>query len=152
MRPLRSLLIFKLGVWAGMMAAAAFVKRAVPSRGDEDSDELALVAVFDGIDLESRSHNFKGGSMLAWFGGISLDLRSAELAPGATLSLRTLFGGIDVRTPPSWRLESSVKAVSGGVETATPAQSDPDAPVLALEGLALMGGIAVGAKRAADAA
>lgn len=43
MRVLRSLLIFKLGVWVGVAAAAAFVKRAVPSRGDEESDELSLV-------------------------------------------------------------------------------------------------------------
>jgi hypothetical protein len=51
MRAFRSLLVFKLGVWAGMVIAAAFVKRAVPSHGDEDSDELSLVAVFHGIDL-----------------------------------------------------------------------------------------------------
>src|SRR5512132_1947249 len=65
MRLLRTLLIFKLGAWAGMASAAAFVKRAVPSRGDEDSDELSLVAVFDGIELKSRAKAFKGGSMLA---------------------------------------------------------------------------------------
>ena len=38
-----------------MFAAAAFIKRALPSRGDEESDELTLVAVFDGIDLKSRA-------------------------------------------------------------------------------------------------
>ncbi len=66
-----------------MLAAAGFVKRALPSRGDEESEELALVAVFDGIDLKSRAKGFKGGSVLAWFGGIALDRREAELAPGA---------------------------------------------------------------------
>jgi hypothetical protein len=126
------------------------VKRAVPSRGDEDSDELSLVAVFDGIDLKSRAKAFKGGSMLAWFGGIAVDLRDAELAPGARLSLRTLFGGIAITTPPSWRVESNVKALAGGVDARTPAEDDPDAPGLILEGVALFGGIAVRAK--ADAA
>ncbi len=82
MRPLRTLVVFKLGAWVGMLAAAAFIKRALPSRGDEESDELTLVAVFDGIDLKSRAKGFKGGSVLAWFGGIALDLRDAELAPG----------------------------------------------------------------------
>ena len=144
MRVLRSLLVFKLGVWVGMMTAAAFVKRAVPSRGDEDSDELSLVAVLDGIDLKSRSNAFQGGSMLAWFGGIDLDLREVELAPGARLSVRTLSGGISIETPPSWRIESSVKALAGGVDVRTPADDDPDAPVLALEGLALLGGVSVG--------
>ena len=147
MAALRSLLIFKLGVWAGMMGAAAFVKRAVPSRGDEDSDDLALVAVFDGIEFKSRASDFRGGSMLAWFGGISVDLREAELAPGARLSLRTLFGGIAIDTPPSWRVESKVKAIAGGADTRTPAQDDPDAPVLTLEGVAVFGGVAVGARK-----
>jgi hypothetical protein len=145
MRALRSLVIFKVGVWVGMMAAAAFVKRAVPSRGDEDSDDLALVAVMDGIELKSRAHNFSGGSMLAWFGGIELDLSEAELAPDARLSVRTLFGGIAIATPPEWRVESSVKAVAGGVDTKT--SKDPDAPVLAIDGMTVLGGVAVGPAR-----
>jgi hypothetical protein len=143
MRVIRSLLIFKLGVWAGMATAAAFVKRAVPSRGDE----MALVAVFDGIDLKSRAKAFKGGSMLAWFGGIALDLSEAELAPGALLSVHTLFGGIDITTPPGWRIESTVKALAGGIDAPTRAGDDPGEPVLRLEGIALLGGIAVGAKQ-----
>jgi hypothetical protein len=144
MRPLRSLLIFNLGVWAGLAAAAAFTKRAVPSRGDEDSDEVALVAVFDGIDLKSRAKAFNGGSMLAWFGGIAVDLREAELAPGARLFVRTLFGGISIKTPPGWRVESNVKTIAGGVDARTPTE-DEAAPVLRLEGKAVFGGIAVGA-------
>jgi hypothetical protein len=146
MRPARTLLSFKLGAWVGMAAAAAFVKRAVPSRGDENSEELSLVAVFDGIDLRSRAKTFKGGSMLAWFGGIAVDLRDTELAPGARLSVNTLFGGIALKTPPTWRIESTAKALGGGVDVRTPAQDDPDAPVLTLEGMSLFGGIAVVAK------
>jgi hypothetical protein len=152
MRPLRALLLVELGAWAGMMAAAAFVRRAVPSLGDEESDELSLVAVFDGISLKSRARAFSGGSMLAWFGGIEVDLREAELAPDARLSLHTLFGGIEVRTPPGWRVESTMKAVAGGVDTRTPARDDPDAPVLTLTGTALFGGIDVGAKTGARGA
>ena len=144
MRLLRTLLIFKLGAWAGMASAAAFVKRAVPSRGDEDSDELSLVAVFDGIELKSRAKAFKGGSMLAWFGGIEVDLSDAELAPEARLSVHTLVGGIAIKTPPNWRVESNAKALVGGVDTPRP-HEDPDAPVLTLVGMAVFGGIAVGA-------
>jgi hypothetical protein len=146
MRAFRSLLAFKLGAWVGMGVAAAFVKRALPSRGGEESDELSLVAVLDGIELKSRARAFTGGSMLAWLGGISVDLREAELAPGARLSVHTLFGGIAIRTPPTWRVESTVKALAGGVDVRTPGQDDPGAPVLTLDGLALFGGIAVGAK------
>src|SRR5689334_471493 len=150
MAALRSLMAFKLGFWLGIAAAAAFVKQAVPSRGGEDSEELDLVAVFDGVDLRSRASAFTGGSMLAWFGGINVDLREAELAPRARLSVHTFFGGIAIRTPPTWRIESNVKVLGGGVDARTPAQDDPEAPTLILEGTAVLGGIAVGAK--ADAA
>ena len=146
MRAIRSLLVFTLGFWSGMMAAAAFFKRAVPSRGDEESDELALVAVMDGIDLTNRSQAFKGGSMVAWYGGISVDLREAELAPDARLSVRTLFGGIAIRTPPTWRVESSVRALAGGVETRSAVEDDADGPVLTVEGMALFGGVEIGPK------
>ena len=151
MRLLRTLALLEVGAWAGMATAAAFVKRAVPSRGDEESDELALVAVFDGVDLKSRAKAFRGGSMLAWFGGIAVDLREAELAPDARLSVHTLCGGVAVRVPEGWRVESGMKAIAGGVDVRTPAQDDPDAPTLRVDGLALFGGIAIGAK-AADAA
>jgi hypothetical protein len=151
MRLFRTLALLEVGAWAGMAAAAAFVKRAVPSRGDEESDELALVAVFDGVDLKNRAKAFRGGSMLAWFGGVAVDLREAELAPDARLSVHTLFGGIAVRVPEGWRVESGVKAIAGGVDVRTPAHDDLEAPTLKVDGLALFGGIAIGAK-AADVA
>jgi hypothetical protein len=84
--------------------------------------------------------------MFAWYGGISVDLRETQLAPGAQLSVHTLFGGIAVKVPPSWRVESRVKVLAGGVETRTPATDDPEAPTLVLEGIAMFGGVAVGAK------
>src|SRR5262245_30319561 len=98
MRWLRGSFLFTLGAWLGMMSAVAFARRAIVSRGDEESDELHLVAIFDGVELKSRTASFRGGSMLAWFGGIAVDLREANLAPGAQLSLHTLFGGIAIKT------------------------------------------------------
>lgn len=148
----RPLPTFVLGALAGTAAAAAFAKRALASRGDEDSDELALVAIFDGIDLTSRSKAFTGGSIVAWFGGVTLDLREAELAPGARLSVSALFGGVAVKTPPEWRIESRVHVVLGGADTRSLADDDQDVPVLAVDGRALFGGIAVGSRALAPSA
>ena len=148
-RPIRALALTTVGATAGFMAAAAFVKRAVRSRGDEESDELALVAVFDGIELTSRATSFRGGSVLAWYGGISLDLREATLAPGARLTVHTLFGGVAIRVPPEWRLESSLQALAGGADVRPGAES-PEAPTLTIDGRALFGGIAVGARAPGD--
>jgi hypothetical protein len=147
----RTLPPFVLGALAGTAVAAAFVRRSLASRGDEESDEVALVAIFDGVDFKSRSPAFGGGSILAWFGGVTLDLREAQLAPGARLSVSALFGGIAVKTPPEWRIESRVHVLLGGADTRNPAGDDPDAPVLAVEGRAVLGGIAVGPRAFAKA-
>jgi len=144
-RPIRALALATVGAVAGFMAAASFVKRAFPSRGDELSDELGLVAVFDGIELESSATSFRGGSVLAWYGGVSLDLREATLAPGAHLTVHTLFGGVAIRVPSNWRLESSLQSFAGGADV-RPGSESLDAPTLTIDGRALFGGIAVGAR------
>src|SRR5262245_14368805 len=131
-----------------MLGSAALLKRVLPSRGDADSDEVALVAIFDGIELESRAQAFRGGSMFTWFGGIAVDLREATLAPDARLTMNTLWGGIAVRVPPDWRVESTAKALGGGVAIKPPPVDVPDAPRLKVDGFALLGGIAVGSKSA----
>jgi hypothetical protein len=148
---LRALGLALLGFWAGLMAAAALMKRVLRSRGDAESDEVALVAIFDGIDLESRASAFRGGSMLAWFGGISVDLRAAQLSPdGAHLDLHALNGGIAIRVPEGWRVRSNLTSFAGGAEARGPVPEPRDAPTLTLDGFAAFGGIAVTAKRAVD--
>jgi hypothetical protein len=137
-----------LAFWGGFMAAAAAVKRVLPSRGDSESDEVALMAVFDGQELRSEARAFRGGSMLAWYGGIDADLRDAQLAPGgAHLSVGALFGGVSIRVPSGWRVEKTVRAVAGGVEVSGEDPEDPDAPTLVLDGYALCGGVAVSRKQ-----
>jgi len=147
MRLFRALLLFKLGFLAGMYASAAILKRSFPSRGDEDSDELALVAILNGVELKSRAQAFTGGSMFSWLGGIAVDLRDARLAGDAHLDVHSAFGGIAIRVPPTWRIESNVRAIGGGVAI-SPTQPADDAPTLRLDGFAAFGGIAVGAKTA----
>jgi hypothetical protein len=145
-RLLRGLLLFKLGFWAGMLASAALLKRVLPSHGDEESDEVALVAIMNGIELKSRSRAFRGGSMFSWLGGIAVDLREVELAENAHLDVHSAFGGIAIRVPMGWRVESAVTSLAGGAAVDVPKPESPDAPTLRLDGFSAFGGIAVGAK------
>ena len=148
---MRAVGLVVLGFWAGLMAAAAMMKRVLRSRGDVESDEVALVAIFDGIDLVSRASAFRGGSMFAWFGGISVDLRAATLSSdGAHLDLHALNGGIAITVPEGWRVRSNMAALVGGVDVRGPEPEAADAPTLTLEGFAAFGGVAVSATPAID--
>jgi hypothetical protein len=143
MRLLRTFVIFELGAWVGAATAAALAKRVLASRGDEESDEVALMAIFDGIDLKSRAKAFRGGSMFAWFGGVAVDLTEAKLAPDAKLTIGALIGGVDVKVPPDWRIVSTGRAILGGVSDDVPEPVDPDAPTLVVESTAALGGISI---------
>ena len=149
MRLLRTLGLLSLGFYAGVMAAAALVKRAFPSHGDAESDEVALTAIFGGVELKSRAQAFRGGSVLAWFGGVAVDLREATLAPDARLSASALFGGVAIAVPEGWRVEANTRAIAGGVEVKVPEPEDPDAPTLTIDASAAFGGVAVATKPSA---
>jgi hypothetical protein len=144
MRLLRRLGLLLLGFYGGLLAAAALLKRVLPSRGDELSDEVALTAIFGGVELKSRAQAFRGGSMLAWYGGVAVDLREAKLAPGgAQLSTGALWGGVAIKVPPGWRVEHTARVFSGGVAVDAPEPDDPDAPTLVVDATVLFGGVAV---------
>ena len=145
-RFVRALLLFKLGFWSGTIVSALLLKRVFPSRGDDESDEVALVAILDGVALKSRAQAFRGGSMFSWLGGIAVDLREAQLAPVAQLEVCSLLGGIAIRVPPEWRVETDVSALGGGVAVNVPAPESEDAPTIRINGFSALGGIAIGAK------
>lgn len=142
-RLIRSALLLAAGLAGGFATAAALMRGAIPSRGTADSDELALVAIFNGVELASHSAAFRGGTILAWFGGVSLDLREATLAPGAHLDIRALFGGVAIRVPPTWRVEAEGTAIAGGWDSTAAQPDDPEAPSLLIDVHATMGGASI---------
>src|SRR5512142_2763298 len=113
---LRRPLLFAAGFLAGLTAAAAIARAAIPSRGDATSDELALVAIANGLTLRSRATAFRGGSVSSWMAGGDLDLRAAELATsGARLELSALMSGVVVRLPATWRIEATSRGMTQGL-------------------------------------
>lgn len=141
---LRTLALLLAGSIAGFAGAAAILRGFLRTRGDAaTSDDLALVTIFDGLELTNGSGSFRGGSILAWFGGVALDLRAATLAPGARLEVLSLFGGVMVTVPAGWRIDAEARAVLGGIDLPSTQPEDPGAPVLTVRATSFMGGVAV---------
>jgi hypothetical protein len=106
-----------------------------------DVDSVSAVVLFSGRELAPTSEAFKGGSLVAFFGGFQLDLRGCRLAEGAHLDVTTAFGGCEIRVPPGWRIDVRGPAIFGGVEDGARGQPlPPDAPTLSLRVLAAFGG------------
>lgn len=146
---LKRLVQIALIAWvAGLITAligAVRAKRDAPPLPDPSADEVDIRAILEPLDFRSTSQQFRGGSLTCWFGGGVLDLRAARLDPaGAHLRLRAVYGGAQIAVPAEWDVELRVIGLMGGAGDARPKQERPaDAPLLTIEGLAIVGGIGV---------
>jgi predicted membrane protein len=92
------------------------VKEGDESRATSD-DRIDESTMFGSISKRVTTKSFKGGSISVIFGGAEIDLRSAQLAEeGAVLDISTIFGGVDIRIPESWMVQTRSSAVLGGVD------------------------------------
>jgi Cell wall-active antibiotics response 4TMS YvqF len=121
--------------------------RAVRAEGIATGDDVVIASgIFGGPALASASQAFRGGSLTALFGGVTLDLRAARPIPdGAAINATAAFGGVEVLVPRGWRIALTATPIFGGVEDKTEhtASLDPDAPLLRIDGLCVFGGIEV---------
>lgn len=109
-----------------------------------EANDLDTALIFEGGEYASTAPSFTGGELLTWYGGGRLDLRGATIAPdGADLRIRAVFGGVQLIVPTTWRVETDSTSFLGGVADATNAPDEPDAPVLRVSALAVLGGVAI---------
>jgi Cell wall-active antibiotics response LiaF, C-terminal len=119
------------------------------SYGGPDADEFSIATICGGVDRTSTAPSLRRGEVLAYMGGVDLDLTEATLDPdGAALELRACMGGVNVTVPDTWRVTVEAEQTAGGVETQlAPVDELPDdAPSLGISARVLMGGVMVAAR------
>ena len=73
-------------------------------------------AIMSGIELRNKGWRLESGNMLAFMGGIDLDMTVAEIPEEETvLNLTAVMGGIEVRVPNDVSVECEGTAILGGV-------------------------------------
>jgi hypothetical protein len=127
--------------------AAAVVKSRAgrPTVADFEplADEIDLAAIFEGFELRSQAPAFRGGDLLLWYGGGVLDLRGATLDPaGGRLTVRSVFGGLQLVVPDDWPIRVRSRGIVGGVGSEAASATD-GAPALAIDAFSLFGGIGI---------
>ncbi|TCT16258.1 putative membrane protein [Natranaerovirga pectinivora] len=111
----------------------------------DEEDKLNNMAIFAGVETKNCSHQFKGGSVTAIFGGAEIDLRGAALSSeGATLELTAAFGGIAIRVPRDWRVVATGVPIFGGWENSTKIEGNElDIKTINIKCFAAFGGIEI---------
>ncbi len=106
-------------------------------------DWIHSVSIFNGADIVSHADHMRGADVTAIFGGATLDLRRAKLAPeGGAVDVTAIFGGAKIIVPAGWAVETSATPIFGGFDNKTRDDDVPDgAPVLIVRGIAVFGGV-----------
>jgi hypothetical protein len=135
--------------WPVFLIIAGFtlVRRALrrPASGAEPSpDRLSGFAVLGGSSRRSASPDFKGGDFTAVMGGCEVDLRDARIATGpAVIDVFAFWGGVEIRVPDDWAVDSEVTAILGGFDDKSGKGIVDKSQRLIIRGLAMMGGVEV---------
>ncbi len=135
------------GVWSALWPLAVvavglgILLRAGSAGGD--ADHVTSFAFWWGAEPRTRSQRFTGASLTAIMGGISLDLREADVVGTARIDVFVFWGGVDIRVPRTWRVRTSGLPLLGGWEDKTVPPPEPDAPLLDVRIVSLMGGAEV---------
>lgn len=109
----------------------------------EHGEAVNIEARFSGVKMQNDSRSFKGGRIMARFGGVELDLRQATIeGEEATIDLDVSFGGIDLKVPREWKVVTDVGTTMGSVEDKTLPPMNPG-PRLVLRGEAVFGGVEI---------
>lgn len=122
----------------------ALSRRRPADLANDPAAEINAVGIMAGIKRQSTSNDFVGGGATAIMGGVEIDLRNAKIAEGQTAVIDTFafWGGIDIKIPPTWRVEGQVFPLMGGFEDKT-RNPDGSGPILVIKGVAVMGAVEV---------
>ena len=111
-----------------------------------ERDRENVLAIFGGVDRRGSWTVPRQMRIVAMFGGANLDLREARFPPGVVdIEVTAVMGGINIVVPPGLAVEMHGSAIMGGFAEVNraPANPDPDAPLLRVHGLTIMGGVNV---------
>ncbi len=117
-----------------------------PSRNDfEYEDEVgSVIAVLGGAVRKGPWDPPARLRVFAVMGGVELDFREATLFEGETIvEVLAVMGGVNIIVPPDIDVHTSGTGFLGGFASVSQHAKEPGAPLLRINGLAIMGGVEV---------
>ena len=108
-----------------------------------DTSEFDDFAFLGGVKRSNSSSSFRGGAATAFMGGVDLDLHKAKMeGDRAVINVLAMMGGIGIRIPDDWTVDSKVMAFLGGVDDKTRPPEEPT-KTLVIQGTVICGGIEI---------
>ncbi len=134
-----------LGLWPLMISVGgvALIRQSLNPAAKNLAGAFHAFAWMGGSVRTIGAEDFHGGDAVVVMGGCEIDLTTARITDEAVIDLLAFWGGIEIRVPPHWVIESNVMPLLGGIAVKATNPRDGDGPRLILRGSAIMGGIEV---------
>jgi len=129
---------------ASMIWGAARTPRPLaPPPGVDPSRFLDVSSFMGSVQRGTSAQDFRGGSASAVMAACEIDLRKASIeSEEVVLNAFAVWGGIEIRVPEDWTVESRGVALLGAFED-TSRRPDDGRKKLVVTGYAVMGGVEV---------
>jgi hypothetical protein len=114
------------------------------ARPEMDTERQVILAVMGGAERKGAWTPPRTLHVVTVMGGAHLDFRDARLSSGVTeVTCFVLMGGVEIVVPPGVHVELNGIALMGGFGQSGGRElpRDPNAPVLRIGGVAVMGGV-----------
>ncbi|MGD8278745.1 MAG: hypothetical protein PVH00_11990 [Gemmatimonadota bacterium] len=118
-------------------------------------ERQVLAAVLGGVERKGVWTPARRTTAVAILGGLHLDFREAALGPGVTeVDIFAMMGGTEIIVPPGLIVDSDGVAILGGWEhgPGRDPSAEPEAPVLRITGLTLLGGVEIKVREPGESA
>jgi predicted membrane protein len=118
-----------------------------PEEGASSLQRIDSVNIFGGIDSHIANPEFRGGKVVAIFGGFKLDLTRCDFTCEAIkLEATAIFGGGEIIVPMHWNVVMNGVGIMGGYTDGTrhvPLPAGMPQRTIHIEGAAIFGGVEV---------
>ncbi len=117
-----------------------------PGVTDSIDDTFERSVIFMSFNRRITSRHFRFGKISAVFGGFHLDFTAAEMEGSqAVVQIEAVFGGGEIRIPPTWRVSVTAHEIAGAIVDETYSRPDAAAPakVLVIHGTTVFGGVVI---------
>ncbi|MCF6406172.1 DUF5668 domain-containing protein [Chitinophaga filiformis] len=114
-----------------------------PSTSVEDYIDSSVI--FSGENRVVVSKQFRGGKVVAIFGGADINLIQADFQDRIEFDATCIFGGIELIVPANWDVRLEMQTIMGGVEDKRPIEllANNSDKIFVIKGMCIFGGVEI---------
>lgn len=136
-------LIWKLLLPLGLIFIGLSIMIGDKSKKENKANGNEFCACFSGQNIKFDEQEFKGCEVNAIFGGVTLDLRNANIKDDSVVEAAAIFGGVTILVPEDLKVEVKSTSIFGGVNNKTKYNKKKSKTTIYVNGCSIFGGVEI---------